>query len=244
MIKFFRQIRQQLLMENKTGKYLKYAIGEIILVVVGILIALQINNWNENRKLRNQEDKLLLDLRSDLNASLNELTDGKKYNEATLRNYQLIHDAIVEDRSFHDSLEVAFGVISNWHSPYFSYTAYESLKTKGIDIIQNDTLKGKIVKMYERTYEYLVEDYDKSEWNFNLSINGQIVNRHIRYRTDSLKKRFAYPLDFEALKSDPEFMNMLSAMMLKRNSGIMNYQLAIEDLKMLIDDIDNELERE
>ena len=52
MIKFFRQIRQNLLMENKTGKYFKYAIGEIILVVIGILIALQINNWNENRKNR------------------------------------------------------------------------------------------------------------------------------------------------------------------------------------------------
>jgi len=50
MIKFFRKIRQNLLMENKTGKYFKYAIGEIILVVIGILIALQINNWNENRK--------------------------------------------------------------------------------------------------------------------------------------------------------------------------------------------------
>ena len=48
MIKFFRNIRQSLIMENKTSKYLKYAIGEILLVVIGILIALQINNWNES----------------------------------------------------------------------------------------------------------------------------------------------------------------------------------------------------
>lgn len=47
MIKFFRNIRQNLLAEGKIGKYLKYASGEIILVVIGILIALQINNWNE-----------------------------------------------------------------------------------------------------------------------------------------------------------------------------------------------------
>ena len=51
MIKFFRKIRQRLLTENKFSKYLLYAIGEIILVVIGILIALQINNWNEGRKL-------------------------------------------------------------------------------------------------------------------------------------------------------------------------------------------------
>ena len=49
MIKFFRKIRQNLLMKNQTGKYFKYAIGEIILVVIGILIALQINNWNQKR---------------------------------------------------------------------------------------------------------------------------------------------------------------------------------------------------
>jgi len=54
MINFFRRIRQNLLSEGKTGKYLKYAIGETVLVVIGILMALQINNWNENRKKREQ----------------------------------------------------------------------------------------------------------------------------------------------------------------------------------------------
>ncbi len=53
MIKFFRHIRKRLLIENNTGKYLKYAIGEIVLVVIGILIALQINNWNEEKKNKN-----------------------------------------------------------------------------------------------------------------------------------------------------------------------------------------------
>ena len=50
MIKFFRHIRRSLIQENKMGKYFKYAIGEILLVVIGILIALQFNNWNEQRK--------------------------------------------------------------------------------------------------------------------------------------------------------------------------------------------------
>lgn len=55
MIKFFRKIRQKLLAEGRTGKYLTYAIGEIMLVVLGILIALQINNWNERQKSRSSE---------------------------------------------------------------------------------------------------------------------------------------------------------------------------------------------
>ena len=66
MIKFFRHIRQNLIMENKTGKYLKYAIGEIVLVVIGILIALQVNNWNENRKTEIKIKNSLIALRNDL----------------------------------------------------------------------------------------------------------------------------------------------------------------------------------
>src|SRR5210317_532577 len=65
MIKFFRNIRQNLLNEGKTTNYLKYAIGEIVLVVIGILIALQINNWNETRKDRLKEKELKIALLSD-----------------------------------------------------------------------------------------------------------------------------------------------------------------------------------
>ena len=69
MIKFFRKIRQNLLSENKFSKYLIYAIGEIVLVVIGILIALQINNWNESRKEYKLKEsyykRLLVDLKAD-----------------------------------------------------------------------------------------------------------------------------------------------------------------------------------
>ncbi|MGB5701083.1 DUF6090 family protein [Muriicola sp.] len=66
MIKFFRKIRQKLLSENKIGKYLTYAIGEIVLVVIGILIALQINNWNENRKQQIKLQQIYHEILADL----------------------------------------------------------------------------------------------------------------------------------------------------------------------------------
>jgi len=69
MIKFFRKIRYDLMEKNKTGKYLKYAIGEIVLVVIGILIALQINNWNEARKQNLKQSIYLSGLKTDLNQS-------------------------------------------------------------------------------------------------------------------------------------------------------------------------------
>ena len=65
MINFFRKIRQNLLSEGKTGKYLKYAIGEIVLVMIGILLALQVSNWNQDRKDRISERKLLDNIHRD-----------------------------------------------------------------------------------------------------------------------------------------------------------------------------------
>ena len=74
MIKLFRHIRKNLLMENKTSKYFKYAIGEIILVVIGILIALQINNWNETNKLIKKEQVILESLILELKAIQSDLS--------------------------------------------------------------------------------------------------------------------------------------------------------------------------
>tara|TARA_B110000902_G_scaffold186472_2_gene211077 strand:+ start:2030 stop:2242 length:213 start_codon:yes stop_codon:yes gene_type:complete len=65
MIKLFRKIRYNLMEKNKTGKYFKYAIGEIVLVVIGIIIALQINNWNENRTKLKEEQNIIFNLNTE-----------------------------------------------------------------------------------------------------------------------------------------------------------------------------------
>ena len=85
MIKFFRNIRQSLIMENKTSKYLKYAIGEIVLVVIGILIALQINNWNEDKKLKKEENKLLLALLEEIESNIYSVDITIKDNDTILK---------------------------------------------------------------------------------------------------------------------------------------------------------------
>lgn len=73
MIKFFRRIRQNLLSEGKTGQYLKYAIGEILLVVIGILIALQVNNWNNHKNERAVEKAYLEALKTEFQTNLSTL---------------------------------------------------------------------------------------------------------------------------------------------------------------------------
>ena len=88
MIKFFRKIRQNLLMENKTGKYFKYAIGEIVLVVIGILIALQINNWNEKRNNNIIVNSVLKQIHSELANNIkgiDQISLSYKYKDSLIR---------------------------------------------------------------------------------------------------------------------------------------------------------------
>ncbi|WP_199757305.1 DUF6090 family protein [Formosa maritima] len=91
MIKFFRKIRFTLMETGKTGKYFKYAIGEIVLVVIGILIALQINDWNENRKnktlVHNYKISLIEDLAKD-SMEIMESIRGTKQDSAAIKNYE------------------------------------------------------------------------------------------------------------------------------------------------------------
>ncbi len=101
MIKFFRKIRQQMLTENKFSKYLLYAIGEIILVVIGILIALQINTWNEGRKLANQEtlylNRLLSDNQQDIISFSKSIKDLEKGNKSIELFSEAFKNKIISD---------------------------------------------------------------------------------------------------------------------------------------------------
>ncbi len=86
MIKFFGKIRQNLLSDGKTGKYFKYAIGEIILVVIGILIALQVNNWNEIEKSKSESNRLLIDLKLELEMDIEDFKSLQtEYNDWLLQ---------------------------------------------------------------------------------------------------------------------------------------------------------------
>ena len=98
MIKFFRKIRQNLLSEGKTEKYLKYAIGEILLVMIGILLALQVNNWNNSRIEDNREQTILRNLHSDFRENITELNriyEGTEESyKSSVRLLEIVKDSI------------------------------------------------------------------------------------------------------------------------------------------------------
>ncbi len=124
MIKFFRKIRQKNLTENKFGKYLTYAIGEIILVVIGILIALSINNWNEDRKAKTYENQVYNQIYDDL------ITDCSRYSNAI--NFYKQRDTLL-NRILYDSVpSISYDTITKENQHNFQYginliTNYKSL---------------------------------------------------------------------------------------------------------------------
>jgi len=141
MIKFFRKIRQNLLMENKTGKYFKYAIGEILLVVIGILIALQINNWNDQRISKKE-------VITQLKILSNELKDDINLFESQIKSYPERVDYLQKlSQGEYEKLDLSlFFEIVVWNdTPILFGDSYFNLKTKGgIDLIDDNDLKNKL----------------------------------------------------------------------------------------------------
>ena len=104
MIKFFRKIRQKLLTENKFSKYLIYAIGEIILVVIGILIALQINNWNDWRKYRVKEKEVLVNLSENFELNIESLKSDIEILQEFNVSSRIVLNVLDNQQPFSDSL--------------------------------------------------------------------------------------------------------------------------------------------
>ena len=151
MIKFFRKIRQNLLSEGKTGKYLKYAIGEIVLVVFGILIALQINNWNERRKIQSNQEKYLTLLKTEAENNLKEIRGTKnavsemKMKQIVLYNLINVKRDTVTEKHLSESL---FRIVSNLYKFKYENSALSDLKSSGnLKNILNDSLRKYLIAL-------------------------------------------------------------------------------------------------
>tara|TARA_R110001632_G_scaffold83134_3_gene184228 strand:- start:8080 stop:8811 length:732 start_codon:yes stop_codon:yes gene_type:complete len=239
MIKFFRKIRQNSLSDSKFGKYLIYAIGEIILVMIGILLALQVNNWNENRKLQKEEFALLAEVKADLENTLVDFIGDTIYNSNTIELYKKIEYYINKDLPYNIELDSAFGSLQTWDSPVKTSSAYKTLQSKGLDLIKNESIKKEVIKIYEVETVNLIIEYDKTEWALN-EIVSPFFAKHIR-RLDENSLLSARPNDFESLKRNDEFLNILMMLIRQRRRGLEYYEKAMIPIEKLIDEIDTEL---
>ncbi len=148
MLRFFRLLRRKLLEEGDIRKYIWYAIGEILLVVLGILIALQINNWNEDRILRNKEVKLLSQIQSDLTINASRIDDLI----GSLDISRNSADSLIWSFRYKESVAGFSAHISIIHRRFFfspATSGYAQLRGSLGTIIENDDLRNRLVQLYE-----------------------------------------------------------------------------------------------
>lgn len=164
MIKFFRKIRQNLLLENKTGKYFKYAIGEIILVVIGILIALQVNNWNENRTKQKEINETLSNLEQDLVANYKLANEKLKFYK---RADSIIRLTVNNQLTVDDYKNPSFSgnVILNWNL-YTPQTDNLDKFIKSEDLVSKQltplVIQSKLLKQQETWLNNAWDKFDKT----------------------------------------------------------------------------------
>lgn len=143
MIKFYRKIRQNLIKENKVSKYLLYAIGEIVLVVIGILIALQVNNSN-NKSIENEREiKYLNNIKLDLKKDIKSLEYNLDFREKKSSGIEKLISQI-NGQPIQDLNETAYNVVNTLNQERFqpSNVTYSELVSSGnMNLISNDSIK-------------------------------------------------------------------------------------------------------
>jgi len=217
MIKFFRHIRKKLLKENNFSRYTLYALGEILLVVVGILIALQINNWNEERKQRVEEIKLLQNFKASLeadtarvNGNIRDFDQRNEYIKILLRH-------AVADLPYHDSLSIYFMNSTAIWMPRLDQEVFATLTSTDLNIIKNDTLKKEITSYYsfaKRRFDIFISRYaniieDASKHIFPSRFNALWNNSWNDPDKELKGGRLMIPNDYEELKKDGEYLYFL-----------------------------------
>jgi hypothetical protein len=172
MIKFFRKIRQNLLSQGKTGRYFKYAIGEIILVVIGILIALQINNWNEERKVASIQLKYLKLLKSEVESNIKYLDLELGYIENLLNAQKEVFRLIDSPKDTLSEMHVSkvfFTAFSTIISLNHTNNAFTEIKSSGeLKNIENDSLRTMLINL--DSFMDIIRLQEKNTYNAQIKI--------------------------------------------------------------------------
>ncbi|MFC2148571.1 DUF6090 family protein [Bacteroidota bacterium] len=244
MIKFFRKIRYDLMEKNKTGKYLKYAIGEIVLVVIGILIALSINNWNDYRKDRIEEKNLYKTLIRSLNNDLIDVRDKSVILDSAISAQRIFitnnsFESISSKYPFSEIRDLINRVGQTSKSFVPNISIYNKImQNNQIDLIQSDALQMQIMALYDRAYwEY--KDLDASLENqylagINRNFFGNISHRVIMNNWTALREDESRE-NYDALKKDCREIYFLS---LSVKRSMFNCE---QEIEVLLESLNNEL---
>ncbi|WP_228850485.1 DUF6090 family protein [Aegicerativicinus sediminis] len=217
MIKFYRRLRFELMENNKTGKYLKYAIGEIVLVVIGILIALQVNNWNQKRLEDIERQKIIESLNLEFKQSKKEFTVVKE-NHLNSKNASLELMGFIGTNT---QQKLNQKVIDSLIDKIFPISDYIPSNNALDDIIQsgklssldNSKLSSKLSEWKSILHILSSRDDKLEEWIFSQLI--PYLNKYVSWRDVGVQNNYnwstkgALPSNYNYIFTDLEFENIL-----------------------------------
>lgn len=252
MIKFFRNVRHTLINEGKTSKYLKYAIGEIILVVIGILIALSINNWNEQRK-NNIEEKAILE-------SLDEnFVSAKRQSEALISDEDQLKKSLIHILGLDDNdTEININGFSNtfisnaiWdiqdNLPVIN-TYFNLKNTNRINLIQNKEIIEKFTELedsYSKLKNLLEDRLSVHQRRIdNISQNDINFIPFIKAKIPDLNIEKEIPNDYNEIFKEKTVRNLLGMKLSLTQDVIENREILDTDIEGLIELIQKELDKQ
>jgi len=177
---------------GKTSRYLKYAIGEIILVVIGILIAVSINNWNESRKRALLEVTLLKQLKSEILDIYGDVYSDFNLLDLGNQSHFNILDYIDNNEAYNETMCFDFAMIKQDEYIYPTNAAYSRIKDEGLDIITNDSIRYLTQNLYENIFPRL----NKTS-NFNPDISETFNNYYLKHFKANIDYSLKYSHTFE-----------------------------------------------
>jgi hypothetical protein len=237
MLRFFRKMRSALIPENRFGRYFFYALGEIALVVIGILIALQVNTWNESRKAGIKERMLLYEMMKNLESNVTKLENMLEGFKRDNFSSTVIISALENKIEYNDTLDVHFALALNQSSEgsLLSFVSYESLKSSGFDIIRNDQLRNEIISLFELTYGNLQNRNDRVGQTFPLV--SKLKHEHLMRRPGF---KFT-PYDFKSLAEDKIFLSWLYSIKDNRSWIAQNIEISLQETQRVLQLVKYEL---
>ena len=242
MTPFFRRIRQKLSNENQFLKYSKYAIGEIILVVLGILIALQINNWNNVQNDKQAEIKYLKQLLSSLEDNYQIIGDKIATNQRLYEQGVQLFKDLKQNKELNDSIKRRFLIPQFDQAVLLNTAAFENFKNDGMSLISNEELKFEIINIYEQELKYMQITFADQFENYITQVIHPFYSRNFEITTKN-EQWLATPNDYEGLLRKREFTNILSSINSMREYAIQFHGESQKDIKDLINKIEAEIDK-
>ena len=238
MIKFFRNIRRRLITENKAGRYLKYAIGEIVLVVLGILIALQINTWNENRKAKDVEIATLKELRADLKQNLEDISNDQKYFEFCKTSTHYVLEHFENPLAPKDSLSYHFWYMYPFSTFSINSTTFDNLRQAGSNTITNDSLRLKLADFYTKSMNLYKELEQRALiYHDQQFITPMKMSEFVTFGQGELVLK-----DYDTFFANSSHRQVLNKSIYILNNLTQYQNFVMEDLKALIEQITQEID--